>query len=73
MVGVNEQRLQNHPLMTDKVRGWMSLSIWVKRQPLATKDLRHWRALSSFWPRPNNSKPDYTVGHVGDDEAAALG
>lgn len=72
-MGVNEQRLQDQSVMTDKVKELLSLSIWLNWQLLVKKALCHWRALSSLWLKPNNSKPDSTVEHVGDEEPAALG
>lgn len=72
-VGINVQRLQSHSVVTDKLKEPLSRSIWVKWQRLVKKDLCHWRAPSSLWLKPNNSKPDYTVQHVVDDDPAALG
>lgn len=72
-VGINVQRLQSHSVVTDKLKEPLSRSIWVKWQRLVKKDLCHWRAPSSLWLKPNNSKPDSTVQHVVDDDPAALG
>lgn len=72
-VGINVQRLQSHSAVTDKLKEPLSRSIWVKWQRLVKKDLCHWRAPSSLWLKPNNSKPDSTVQHVVDDDPAALG
>lgn len=70
-VGVNEQWLQDQSAMTDKVKELLSLSIWVKWQLLVKKRLRHWRALSSLWLKPNNSKLISTVQNAGDEEACS--
>lgn len=59
MVGVNEQWLQDHSVMTDKVKALLSLSVWVKSQLPVEKFLCHLRALFSLWLKPNNSKLDY--------------
>lgn len=59
--------------MTDKVKELLSLSIWMRWKPLVKKDLCHLRALSSLWLKPNNSKPDSTIQHGGDEEPAGLG
>lgn len=72
-LGVDVQWLQNNSVMTDKLKEPLSLSIWVKWQRLVKKRLCHWRAPSSLWLQPNNSKPDYTLQHVVDDDPAVLG
>lgn len=60
-------------VVADNVKETLSLLIWLKRQLLVKKELCHWRALSSLWLKPNNSKPDSPVQHVVDEEPAAFG